>query len=260
LLARIALQLHSLRDEASRDLGQVLERVAEMGYLGVELGDLFGVPPEEFRRRLDEMELQLIGSFGPWPPLEWPEFLDQQQALRSDVIVVSLMPDSFESRDSVARAAEKLNENAAVAGTRGLSVLYHNHPWELRPSKEDGSVPFWEFVDLLDPQIGFEPDIYWAYGVGVDPVEMLTRLGQRVRRMHVKDGPGTAPLWPDGPADLDPQLAVGSGVLDIPAALAAAPQADWHVVEFDQAAGDIFEALNESYRYLTGNGLSTGRI
>jgi hypothetical protein len=53
--------------------------------------------------------------------------------------------------------------------------------------------------------------------------------------------------------------AVGDGVLDIPAALAAGGSAEWHIVELDRCATDMFEAVERSYHYLVGEGLSQGR-
>ena len=259
--ASIALQLHSVREEAAQDLSAVLERVAQIGYLGVELGSvggLFGMTPKDFRRRLDELGLSLIGSSLP-VDRDLSEFLDEQEMLGNDVLFTSLLPEHVTSREALAHAADRLNETAEMLRRRGITLLYHNHSWDIRPSKKDGSVPLWTLVELLDPQIGLEPDIYWIKGAGLDPADTLTRLGTRVRRLHLKDGPGTACDWPNEPAWVDPQVAIGSGVLNIPAALAAAPQADWHVIEFDACATGIFDALEGSYRYLTENGFSKGR-
>ena len=259
--ASIAVQLHGLREESARDLSAVLEHLAQIGYLGVELGPvggLFGMTPDDFRRRLDDVGLALIGASLP-SSCDLSEFLDEQEALGNDVLFTSLLPEHVASREALARAAERLNETGEIVRRRGITLLYHNHSWDIRPSKTDGWVPLWTLVELLDPQIGLEPDIYWIKGAGLDPAETLARLGARVRRLHIKDGPGTACDWPNEPAWVDPQVAVGSGVLDIPAALAAAPQADWHVIDFDACEKDIFEALEGSYRYLTENGFSKGR-
>jgi sugar phosphate isomerase/epimerase len=259
--ASLAVQLHGIREEAAQDLGAVLERVARIGYLGVELGSgggLFGMTPEDFRRRLDELGLSLIGSSLP-ADRDLSGFLDEQEMLGNDVLFSSLLPEHVASREALARSAERLNEIGEIVRRRGITLLYHNHSWDIRPSKKDGWVPLWTLVELLDPQIGLEPDIYWIKGAGLDPAETLARLGARVRRLHIKDGPGTACDWPNEPAWVDPQVAVGSGVLDIPAALAAAPQADWHVIDFDACETDIFDALDGSYRYLTENGFSKGR-
>ena len=69
--ASIGLQLHSVREEAEQDVNGVLERVARIGYLGVEVssvGGLFGMRPEDFRRRLDELGLVAYRLVAPrWP-------------------------------------------------------------------------------------------------------------------------------------------------------------------------------------------------
>jgi hypothetical protein len=69
-------------------------------------------------------------------------------------------------------------------------------------------------------------------------------------------------LSEDGPAD-DPKHAmvpVGGGEVDIAGILRSAPSARWHVVELDRCDTDMFEAIEMSYGYLVGSGLSTGRV
>ena len=75
-------------------------------------------------------------------------------------------------------------------------------------------------------------------------------MGARCPLVHVKDGPGEL---------REPQVAVGDGVMDIPGVLSAATAAEWHVVELDACATDVFEAVEKSCRYLVDAGLSTGR-
>ena len=47
----ISVQLYSLHEESGRDFDGVLERLAAIGYQGVELFNLFGKSPEGSRRR-----------------------------------------------------------------------------------------------------------------------------------------------------------------------------------------------------------------
>ena len=63
-----------------------------------------------------------------------------------------------------------------------------------------------------------------------------------------------------GDSPKSPMVAVGDGVIDIAGTLAAAPGAAWHIVELDRCATDMFEAVEASYRYLVGHGLSRGRV
>jgi len=69
--------------------------------------------------------------------------------------------------------------------------------------------------------------------------------------LHVKDGPCLKD---------EPQLAIGDGVLDVPAIVQADGDAtEWMIVELDHCATDMLEAVEKSYRYLVGEGLAQGR-
>ena len=92
------------------------------------------------------------------------------------------------------------------------------------------------------PDVVLEVDTYWAYAGGADVPALLGRLGDRVVALHVKDG--------DGTLDTFGQVAVGSGSLPIWDIIAAAPDA-LRVVELDDSAGDVFDALRDSRTYLT---------
>jgi sugar phosphate isomerase/epimerase len=87
-----------------------------------------------------------------------------------------------------------------------------------------------------------EVDTYWAAVGGQDPVELLGRLGDRVRFVHIKDGPATA--------DTSRQLPAGQGVIPVRGVLAAASALEVAVVEFDEYAGDLFEGIAASLAFL----------
>ncbi len=184
-------------------------------------------------------------------PDELNASLDELQPLGCDAVVVAFLPPAaFADRDSVLRSAELLNIGSGVAASRGAALGYHNHFWEFQ-TMIDGR-PAWDvFFEHLDPGVFAELDIYWAAVGGVDPAETCRSLGDRLRLVHVKDGPADDPS--------NPMVAVGSGTLDIPGVLEAASAAAWHVVELDRCATDMFDAITDSYAFLTGNGLSQGR-
>jgi sugar phosphate isomerase/epimerase len=159
-------------------------------------------------------------------------------------------PTRFESADTIARTAELLHAAHENASRRGMRLGYHNHYWEFS-SQPDGKPAFESLFDLLHPEIFAEVDVYWARVGGADPAAVLERLGSRARLIHVKDGPADAPE-----SDM---TAVGAGDLDIPGTIAAAITAEWHIVELDRCATDMFEAVEASHAYLTGQGLSAGQ-
>lgn len=84
---------------------------------------------------------------------------------------------------------------------------------------------------------------------GHDPAAVVQRLGGRVPLLHIKDGPATVE---------DFMVAVGQGVLDFHAIVAAASGAEWLIVELDRCATDMLVAVEQSHRYLVQEGLGHG--
>jgi hypothetical protein len=101
-----------------------------------------------------------------------------------------------------------------------------------------------EYVDgSLDPKLVLEGDTYWAAVGGQDPVELLVRLGDRVKLIHIKDGPATT--------DTKAQQPAGQGTISVLDVIAVAKSLEVSVVEFDYYSSDIFEGITQSLAYLT---------
>ncbi|WP_279582868.1 sugar phosphate isomerase/epimerase family protein [Fodinicola feengrottensis] len=148
---------------------------------------------------------------------------------------------SFSSLDGLRRTADILNGIAEKAAGHQIRIGYHNHWWEIEPTF-DGRHAVELLADLLEPSLFLEIDTYWAAVGGADPAALLTRLGDKVLALHVKDGPVRQG---------EPQVAVGTGAMPVPEILAAAPKAA-RIVEFDECATDLFQALAASRDYLVG--------
>ncbi|MEU7899155.1 TIM barrel protein [Nonomuraea sp. NPDC049152] len=219
-----AVQLYTLRDHLAADPSTTLSRLASIGYEAVEPFNL--IPVEGFE--IHSAHAPLLGP-------------DREEYLKvADTLIVPMVdPAEFTTAEGVQRTADALNAAAAWGKARGVRVGYHNHHWELA-SHVGGRPALEALADLLDPGVLLEVDVYWAAVGGADVPELLGRLGERVRFLHVKDGPANL---------TEPMTAVGSGTLPIPDILAAAPQA-MRVVELDRCATDIFEALTDSLAYL----------
>jgi sugar phosphate isomerase/epimerase len=263
----IAVTLHGLNDEAKRDFPRLLERIAEIGYLGVETAGLHGMPAEEFRRRVDNLGLSVTSSQLFSDDLD--QELDDMQTIGTDRLISDIGPDCFATSDAIATNVAEFNQMAAQVRDRGMSLGYTNHWWEYTPT-EAGPSPINQLLEHLDPDVFLELDVYyvasaWHQTRANEPMEALANVADRVRLVHVKDGPCTR-AEPGSPTAvdlagllLDPSTAVGDGVVDIDPMLTALPQAEWHIVEFDSTVPEPFAVLEKSYQYLTTSGLSQGR-
>lgn len=249
----LAAQLYSLREEAERDMGAVLERVAAIGYLGVEVLWLHGMPAKEFRSRLDDLDLELVGKhviLESEADLEAAVGeLDEQLEIGNRTMLASFEEWQVESLDSTHRAIDLFNRLAEAVHERGMRLGYHNHWYEFS-RRFGGETVMSILLERLDPRVFVEADVYWIQAGGADLRSTLEDFGSRLRLLHLKDGPCNTN---------DPMTAVGDGEVDVAAAVAAAPHVEWHVTELDRFDGDMFEAVEDSYRYLVGAGLSRGR-
>ena len=243
-----ALQLYTVREQLNADRAGVLAQVAAMGYGAVEPFGIL-VDPDGLRADLDAAGL-LACSVHAAPTGEDAEAIVRAaRTLGADTVIIPhLPPPRFADADSVQALARELNELAAWTAGQGLG--YHNHDFEL--SSLVHGVPALEVLaDHLDDAVLLEVDTYWAAVGGQDVAALLRRLGDRVRYLHVKDGPVV---------DRDDFMTVvGTGRMPVAEILAASPSAQWHVVELDRCATDMMTAVGDSLAWLTGQGLAPGR-
>ncbi|MDG2304637.1 MAG: sugar phosphate isomerase/epimerase [Candidatus Binatia bacterium] len=266
----LAVNLYSVRRELIRDFEGTLFRIRDMGYVGVEpmvFGDFpldllpqdLRVPtpkPERFRELLDGLDLRTASLHGPLPATGEGDYaLEFAQALGTDQLVLAsfmALPDlanAHADADLLAQAIDRFNVAAEFAAEQGIALGFHNHHFEWLVDL-DGRYAWDLFWEGVDPRVNVELDVYWAQTAGRDPVAEIEKLGSRVRRVHLKDGPCVLG---------EPQVAVGAGIVDIEGCVRAATSVDWHIVELDDCATDIFGALEASANHLIGTGLSQGR-
>jgi sugar phosphate isomerase/epimerase len=243
--APLSVQLYTVRDALAADLPGTLRRVADLGYRNVEL---FGFV------ELADQYSEILPSVGLSAPSAHARLIGEdvaaifaaaQKVGISTVIDPHIDRTLWNDRSDVEKQAALLNEIAKSGEDHGLRIGYHNHWWETE-SRFDGTTGLEIFADALDPAVVLEVDTYWAEVGGASAIDLLGRLGDRVQLIHVKDGAVTQ--------ENDDQTAVGSGTLDVLGILAAAPQA-LRVVELDGFKGDVFDALRDSFSYLTSNGV-----
>jgi sugar phosphate isomerase/epimerase len=254
----IGLQLYAVRDAIEGDFEGTLERVAGMGYLGVETAFF---PEHVTHARAGalcrDLGLTVFAAHVEVPDTDEHkgEMLAIAEAYGCKQMVWHGWPHAgrYHSPEDTRRWAEIYNEANAFARENGLLFGLHNHWWEFEEIA--GHVPFYAILEDLDPEIFFEIDTYWAKTAGCDPAQVVADFGDRVHLLHIKDGPA-----PVGEAVVE-QVAVGQGTVDVPGVIRAAGDAvQWAVVEFDACATDMLTAVQESYDYLTQNGLVQGRV
>ncbi|GGF39550.1 sugar phosphate isomerase [Subtercola lobariae] len=265
-----SVQLYSLAKEFSADMAGSLDKLAAIGLKNVEAFD-FVRRPQDIRDALDAAGLSSPTGHAPllsdelWTPdgaipTPAPEIVFEAAAAIGMTTVIDpfVAPERWLSVEGVTDIAERLNRLADLAAGFGLSVGYHNHAQEFLRNF-DGQTAYERFVELTDERVAIELDLYWALVGAQDVVGLVSRLGDRLVAVHVKDGiaPAVNPFDPDagefGSASPD-QRRPGEGDVPLAAALRAGTAVEYAVIEYDNAPGDVFEDIAASYAFLTDGG------
>jgi sugar phosphate isomerase/epimerase len=246
----VALQLYAVRDAAAKDLFAVLKRIAQMGYAGVEIGGLQGKTPADVAKVLKDLGLKVSSSHAPLPNKDnIAQIAANAQTLGYKHIITGFGAKEMESEDACKAIAAKLAPACEVARSAGLSLAIHNHWWEFDHAF-NGKTPY-EIIMSAVPELCGELDIYWCARGGQDVPSVVKRFSRQITLMHVKDGDlGAGSI----------HKPVGQGKVPVaPIINAADPQRlEWLIVELDNCATDMFEAVDQSLKWLIANALGHG--
>ncbi|MEE2570795.1 sugar phosphate isomerase/epimerase [Pseudarthrobacter sp. J64] len=240
-----SLQLYTVRDSIEADLPGTIRKVADLGFTLVE--------PYNFVARAEELAAALTATGLSAPSAHAPLLSgDQDQILRAarqlgigTVIDPYLPAEHWQTAEDIQDTAARLNAAAQKGAEYGIRVGYHNHQWELE-SLVEGRTALEYLADHLDPVVVLEVDTYWVAVGGQDPVDILAKLGDRVKFIHIKDGPLTT--------DTKAQLPAGQGKIAVRDVIGAARSLEVGVVEFDDYNGDIFDGIAQSLAFLNASG------
>jgi sugar phosphate isomerase/epimerase len=244
-MPELSVQLYTLRKALEQDFNGTLSKLAGLGFTSVEPFQLV-MFADQLRTGLRENGLAAPTTHVGLLSGDQDEICELAVELGIQTVIDPYVdPARWQSEADVSQIASDLNAAARNAARYGLTVGYHNHHFELE-SKISGVHALEVFADRLAPEVVLELDTYWAYAGGADVPALLTRLGDRVVALHLKDG--------DGTLDTKKQVAVGSGVLPVREIIAAAPDA-LRVVELDDSEMDLFDAVRDSREYLLAHGV-----
>ncbi|MBK4349095.1 sugar phosphate isomerase/epimerase family protein [Lacisediminihabitans changchengi] len=246
----LSLQLYTVREALEHDFDATIARVAAIGFRHVE--------PFNFVATAPKLAAALAAN-GLTAPSTHFNFLaagtdlDEVFAAAAAIGIATVIephvpPERWASADDIRAIAAELNAAVAVAARHGVRIGYHNHAFEFANEFEVQpgirQTGYELFAANLDPAVILELDTYWAAAGGQDVPALLARLGDRVRFIHIKDGPIED--------DSRSQVAVGAGMMPIWDIIEAAKSLEYGVVELDDTEGDMFTAVEDSYAYLTG--------
>lgn len=200
-MTNYGIQLYSLRDMTGDDFEGALRIVSDLGYTSVEPAGFFGHSAEDVAAMLDRYHLTVSSTHTGWKELtpdNLAETIRYHKTIDNPNIIIP--GADLSTPEKLDDFIDLLNAVQPKLAAEGIALGYHNHAREFEPNS-------WGILTHTElekrTRVEFQIDTYWAYVAGVDPIETITRLRDRIRLIHLKDGDkkkglalgeGTAPV------------------------------------------------------------------
>lgn len=193
-MIKVGLILYSVRGEMEHDPIGTVERVAQMGYKNIEVcnhnaiqdpGCGFGVDAPTLKAAFDKFGSKVVSAHVfPFEKSDMQAVIAYNQALGNHNIVNPM--GKFSTYDDLMRQCEDFNRWGKICREAGMTYLYHNHDHEY---KTFGGKAILDLIaENTDPDyLSFELDTFWTMRGGVDPVEQMKKMGDRIKLIHQKD-------------------------------------------------------------------------
>ena len=245
-MAKIGLQLYSIKELTEKDFFGSLEKVAKIGYQGVEFAGFFGAPASELKKVLDDLGIVPCGSHTGIDALEEElnRVIDYNLEIGNQYIICPGLPEHMrDSYDAYLKLADKFNEIGQKCKDQGIQFGYHNHDVEFQ--KFNGEYGLDILLSNTQPDlVHMELDTFWVEYAGLKSVDFMKKYPkQHSSLIHIKDM-----------KSLDEKISteVGNGIMDFVEIINLAKElgTKWYIVEQEEFEMPQLESIEKSLEYL----------
>lgn len=254
----LAIQLYTVRDAMSANPEKTLERLAAMGFTGLEIyaynSTFFGKSRQEFQRILKNTGLRVISSHhitgnfnkGQGTLLyNWEKSVEDLHFIGSEYMVCAYLFPAERTLENYKKLPELLENSGKVTKEAGIQFAYHNHDFEFEKFDDNRNVYDFILENSSSELVKMELDLYWISKAGIDPL------------MYFEKYPGRFPLWhvKDMKAGTKDFTEIGNGTIDFERIFKAGKQAGlrYWFLEQDSSDKDIFESICISSEFIAKN-------
>ena len=237
---KYALQLYSVRDcVKDGNFLEILAKVKEAGYEGVEFAGFHGFDAKTLRAELDKLGLVCVGAhcgLEDFAGDKLEETLENAKTLGTPQIGIGGCATGTEK--DLTYMLGIMSNAQKRADELGIKTYFHNHTQEFKPTS-DGDSDETIFARIMKACY-IQVDTYWSFHAGVNTAEFIEENKDKIVTLHIKDGVDGHPV------------ALGEGQNDIPSILAAGDKngIEWAVVENDDPFPDGISDVTRSINYL----------
>lgn len=190
----VGIQVYGLRDlleNTPENFADVMRKVKEIGYDGVELAGLYGLEPAFVKKTLDEIGLIPISAHVPFVDMmeDLDKVISDYQTIGVKFLVMPYMAEEYRpvNPEGFQKFLPMLCEVGKKIHDAGMTFLYHNHDFEFvkLPDGEYGYDAM--FSAIPADSLKCELDTCWCDVATGMPNEFMAKYAGRLPVVHLKD-------------------------------------------------------------------------
>jgi sugar phosphate isomerase/epimerase len=249
----IGIQLYSFRNEIPKDVPGMLSKISEMGFQYIEGGGTYNLTREAYKELLQKNNLRLISLGAGFEDLDKNinSVIEKAEYFGSKYVMCSWVPhngDRFTIEDAE-KAVKVFNKAGKILKEKGIQFVYHAHGYEFQPYKEGTYFDY--FLSGMNPEYAnFQMDVFWFKHSGQDPAAYLLKYPDRFLTLHLKDRSKGMEGNVFGRADVESNVVLGTGDVDIKAVMLAAEKAGIKYAFIEDESSRSIIQVPQSISYL----------
>jgi sugar phosphate isomerase/epimerase len=247
----IALQMYSLRNEMKTDVKGTLALIPKMGVNFIEGGGTYGMSQDEYKTYLSGLGLSVVAIGADYKQLQ-----DNPQAIIDNAKVFGVkfatctwIPHSsgqFSIKETK-EAVELFNKAGKILKDAGITLCYHPHGYEFTPY--GNGVLFDELIENAK-NYAFNMDVFWVQMGGGDPLAIMKKYPKKFPLLHLKDRAKGTPGSTDGKGDIESNVVLGTGDIDIRGIIKQAQKSGTKYLIIEDESSRSVQQIPQSVAYI----------
>ena len=247
----IALQLYSLRNEMREDVKGSHQLIADWGIKYIEGGGTYGMEQDDYKKFISGLGLSVIAVGADFKLLqENPQaIIDNAKAYGAKYATCFWIPHTngeFSIKETK-EAIEVFNKAGKILKDAGITLCYHPHGYEFKPHG-NGTL----FDELLknSKNYDFNMDVFWVQMGGGDPLAIMKKYPKKFPLLHLKDRAKGTPGSSDGRGDVETNVVLGTGDIDIHGLIKQAQKVGTKYLIIEDESSRSVQQIPQSVAYI----------
>ncbi|SEM25536.1 Sugar phosphate isomerase/epimerase [Chryseobacterium taichungense] len=251
----LAIQLYTVRDAIAEDLEKTMEKLASLGFTGLEIygynGNFFGKNRNEFKEILKNTGFRVISSHHTTGIQHkeqgtllqnWGKSVEDLHFINSEYMVCSYLFPEERTIENYKKLPELFNKSGEMTKNAGIQFAYHNHDFEFEKFDENQNVYDFILTHSSSDLVKMELDLYWIAKAGLDPISYFEKYPGRFPLWHVKDMKVQTKDFAE----------IGNGTIDFEKIFKVKEKAglQYWFLEQDSSDKDMFESIRISRDFI----------